>query len=240
MKTASEQASTIKNSVAARFAEDILSGRLQIGEKLPAEREIAEKMKVSRSIVHLAMEQLASMKLIEMRPRVGNIVGDYRKDGNFATMMMIARYGDSAINREMTYALVDLRNTIEGAAMILLADSGTEEDFRTLREINAEFGQKLSESESLTELADFGRRFHLEIVRRCGNPYYIMILNSFGGIYMPWIRCIEHWTPTGIYEQNERIADLLEAGKGDEAAAYIAEIFEQYKAENPTEYSGRN
>ena len=235
MITKTEQASTLKEDIVKRFAEDIISGRLQTGEKLPGEREIAEEMKVSRSIVHLAMEQLAGMKLIEMRSRVGNIVGDYRKNGNFATMMMIARYGDSAMNMEMTYALVELRNTIEGAAMILLADKGTEEDFRTLREINAQFRQKLSESESPTELADYCRRFHIEIVRRCGNPYYTMVFNSFGGIYMPWIRCIEHWTPAGIYEQNERIADLLEAGKGSEAAAYIARIFEKYKAENPTE-----
>lgn len=230
-----EQACTIKENIVARFAKDILSGCLQTGEKLPGEREIAEEMNVSRSIVHLAMEQLASMKLIEMRPRVGSIVGDYQKNGNFATMMMIARYGDSAMNVKMTYALVELRNTIEGAAMILLAESGSREDFRTLREINAQFRQKIDESDNIAELADYGRRFHLEIVSRCGNPYYIMIFNSFGGIYMPWIKCIEHWTPIGIYEQNERISDLLEFGKGGEAASYISEIFERYKAENPDE-----
>ena len=235
MITKPEQASTIKDDVVKRFAEDIISGRLQVGEKLPGEREIAEEMNVSRSIVHLAMEQLAGMKLIEMRSRVGNIVGDYRKNGNFATMMMIARYGDSSMNTEMTYALVELRNTIEGAAMILLAERGTKEDIRSLREINAQFRQKIDESGSITELADYCRRFHIEIVRRCGNPYYVMILNSFGGIYMPWIRCLEHWTAIGIYEQNEKIADLLEAGKGSEAAEYIARIFEKYKAENPTE-----
>ena len=232
MITTPEQTATIKDSVVTRFAADILSGRLHAGEKLPGEREIAEEMNVSRSTVHMAMEQLASMKLIEMIPRVGSIVGDYRKNGNFATMMMIARYGDSTMNMEMTYALVELRNTIEGAAMILLAENGTEEDFRTLREINAEFGQKIDESGSLTVLADYCRRFHLEIVRRCGNPYYSMILNSFGGIYMPWIKCIEHWTPRGIFEQNERISELLENGRGEEAAEYIAGIFEKYKAAN--------
>lgn len=232
MITKPEQACTIKDDVVKRFAEDIISGRLQAGEKLPGEREIAEEMNVSRSIVHLAMEQLASMKLIEMRPRVGNIVDDYQTNGNFATMMMIARYGDSSMNVNMTYALVELRNTIEGAAMVLLTENGTKEDFQVLREINAEFRQKIDGSDNIAELADYGRRFHLEIVRRCGNPYYIMIFNSFGGIYMPWIRCLEHWTPTGIYEQNEKIADLLEAGKGSEAAAYIAEIFEKYKASN--------
>lgn len=192
-------------------------------------------MNVSRSIVHLAMEQLAAMKLIEMQPRVGNFVCDYRICGNSDTMMAIAGYGDSSMDTDMTYALVELRNTIEGAAMRRLAETGSAEDFSCLRKLNAELGKKISESDDLTELALYSRRFHLEIVRRGGNPFYNMILNSFSGIYMPWIRCLEHWTPTGIYEQNEKITDLLEAGTGDEAAAYISEIFEKYKAENPTE-----
>lgn len=235
MIPATEQACTIKENVVARFARDILSGRLQAGDRLPGEREIAEEMNVSRSVVHLAIEQMASMKLIEMRPRVGNFVCDYRKNGNFATMMMIARYGDSAMDMDMTYALVELRNTIEGAAMRQLAENGTSEDFSFLRKLNEELRIRISETDDLTELAEYSRRFHLEIVRRCGNPFYNMILNSFSEIYLPWIKCIEHWTPMGIYEQNERISDLLELGKGDEAASYISEIFERYKAENPDE-----
>lgn len=224
---------TIKDNVVKRFAEDILSGLMQAGDKLPGEREIAEEMNVSRSIVHLAMEQLAAMKLIEMQPRKGNFVCDYRSCGNSDTMMAIAGYGDSTMDMDMTYALVELRNTIEGAAMRQLAKTGSAEDFSCLRKLNAEFGKKISENAELTELVSYSRRFHLEIVRRCGNPFYSMILNSFSGIYSPWIKCLEHWTPTGIFEQNERIADLLEAGKGDEAAAYISEIFEKYKEENP-------
>lgn len=223
---------TIKDSVVKRFAEDIFSDRLKAGDKLPTERDIAEEMQVSRSIVHLAMEQLASMKLIQMQPRVGNFVCDYRRYGNFETLMMLAEYGDSFMDQDMTYALVELRNAIEGAAMELLSRSGTAEDFACLRSINAEFGRKIDENADISELVACNRRFHLEIVNRCGNPFYVMTLNSFSGIRAPWIRCLEHWTPRGMYEQNEKTADLLESGRGKEAAEYIVSIFEKYKAAN--------
>jgi len=222
---------TIKDRIVRSFAERILSGELKTGERLPGEREIAETMAASRSIVHLAMEQLEQLKLIEMKPRVGNFVRDYRRDGNFATLMLLAGGGDSAMDAKLTYALVELRNTIEGEALRSLARNGSEEDFTALATINETLQQAAAEGGDATELAAISRSFHMEIVRRCENPFYVMILNSFGDIDMPWVKCLAHWTPQGVYGQNVRLLELLRAGRGKEAAAFISEIFEQYKAE---------
>jgi len=48
---------TLKDKMVRCFADRILSGEFKTCDILPAEREIAETMSVSRSIVHLAMEQ---------------------------------------------------------------------------------------------------------------------------------------------------------------------------------------
>ena len=66
---------TIYQSLLAR----ILSGELQPGDWLPAERELAEQMNVSRSSLHNALTQLESQGFVSVEPRRGTIVADYRK-----------------------------------------------------------------------------------------------------------------------------------------------------------------
>ncbi|GEM_PF-5026623 len=226
------QGTTLKDAVVKHFVDEIFSGRLKAGDKLPCERELAETLNVSRSIVHLALEQLAAMKLVQMRPRVGNFVSDFMNEGNFSTMLAIAKYADDSIQQDMVYALVELRNTIEGAALRYLASHGTQEDFDSLREMNAEFERLISETDDLQEIGAAYKALHYEIIRRGGNCYYTMIMNSYNNILLPWVKCTAFWTPRGIAEQNGRIIAMLEQGEGSEAADHIAELFERYKAAN--------
>ena len=41
----------------------ILSGQLKVGEKLPTERELADEMKISRTIVNLGLSELKNKGL---------------------------------------------------------------------------------------------------------------------------------------------------------------------------------
>lgn len=116
----------------------ILAGRLRPGDRLPTERELAEKMEINRSLVHSGIEELARMCFIRIEPRRGNFVADYAKDGDFNTLTAIAKYTGGELSRPTRTALVETRNAIVGGAMIRLAKTGTEEDFRRLRELVAQ------------------------------------------------------------------------------------------------------
>lgn len=50
----------------------ILSGQLKVGEKLPTERELADEMKISRTIVNLGLSELKNKGFIEIVPRKGS------------------------------------------------------------------------------------------------------------------------------------------------------------------------
>ena len=54
--------------------EDIQSGRLACGVKLPSSRSLARYLEISRSTVELAYEQLLSEGYIETKPRKGVFV----------------------------------------------------------------------------------------------------------------------------------------------------------------------
>lgn len=64
----------------------ILSGELPMGEKLPSERELCQQMGVSRAVVNGGITELARQGFLEVRPRQGAYVADYRRDGNMETL----------------------------------------------------------------------------------------------------------------------------------------------------------
>ena len=56
------------------FSEQILSGELKVGDKIPPEREIAEKLDVSRNSIREVMHMLEINGLLECRQGSGNYV----------------------------------------------------------------------------------------------------------------------------------------------------------------------
>ena len=63
----------------------ILSGKLEIGSKLPPERELAESMKVSRAVINSGIAELEKKGFLVVRPRIGTFVADYHRDGSLDT-----------------------------------------------------------------------------------------------------------------------------------------------------------
>ena len=79
------QVPSLKDACIAKLEELILSGELQIGERLPAERKLADSLAVSRPVVHQAIVDLAAKGLVEIVPRKGVFVSDYRTTGSCAS-----------------------------------------------------------------------------------------------------------------------------------------------------------
>lgn len=63
-----------KQKVLFYIVELIKTGDLEIGSKLPAERELTDKLNVSRSSTREAISLLSGMGLIESRQGSGNYV----------------------------------------------------------------------------------------------------------------------------------------------------------------------
>ena len=209
----------------------ILAGRLRPGDRLPTERELAEKMEINRSLVHSGIEELARMRFIRIEPRRGNFVAAYAKDGDFNTLTAIAKYTGGELSRPTRTALVETRNAIVGGAMIRLAKTGTEDDFRRLRELVAR--QREQAEHDPADAAEYMLNFNLLLTQLSGNTIFALIMNSFAPTNMSfWEKCVEHWGVDTIFKQEDKIIELLENGKGHEAALYIENIFEHYLSDH--------
>ena len=51
-------APTLRELFVKQIIDMVFSGELEVGEKLPTERALAEKMNISRSMVHTGLEDL--------------------------------------------------------------------------------------------------------------------------------------------------------------------------------------
>lgn len=77
----------------------ILSGKLQVGEKLPPERQLAEMMQVSRAVVNSGISELEKKGFLTVKPRSGTYVADFRRKGTLDTLIAIMNYNGGRMRR---------------------------------------------------------------------------------------------------------------------------------------------
>ena len=78
----------------------ILSGELPVGQQLPPERQLAQSMGVSRAVVNSGVAELERRGFLEVRPRVGTFVTDYRRAGTLDTLKSIMTYNRGRLRNE--------------------------------------------------------------------------------------------------------------------------------------------
>ncbi len=80
MKIGPVSRNTLSHSVAEQLLSLISDGTIQSGEKMPSERDLMDKLQVSRSTVREALQSLATLGVVEIRPGLGTFVLDNARD----------------------------------------------------------------------------------------------------------------------------------------------------------------
>ena len=111
---------SLKDICVARFEELILSGKLTVGQKLPSERELALQLGVSRPVVHEGLVDLAAKGLVAMKPRVGTVVNDYRKEGSLSLLNSLVNYQQGRVDTDLLNSLLEMRMLFEVETAFLL------------------------------------------------------------------------------------------------------------------------
>ncbi|MFY9398494.1 MAG: GntR family transcriptional regulator [Desulfomonilia bacterium] len=87
----------VHQKVVNSLLRDIFSGRLRPGEKLSPERELSRAMNVDRTSLRVALKQLESMNLLDIRPGDGIYVKDYLKHAGIDFLRLLFSQTDEAI-----------------------------------------------------------------------------------------------------------------------------------------------
>ncbi len=172
---------SLKEVFIARFEELILSGKLRIGQKLPSERELAIQMGVSRPVVHEGLVELSFKGLVEMRPRLGAVVTDYRKQGSLALLESLINFQGGRLDPALLDGMLDMRMLFEVETARLAAANRSNqhiEEFENLLE-----RERAADTDNAELLAELDFEFHHLIALASGNPVYPLFLNSFKEVY---------------------------------------------------------
>ena len=172
---------SLKKACIQKLQQAILSGTFSIGERLPSERELAKKLGVSRPVLHEAVVALNEQGLVQIEPRRGVFVRDYRKESSIALIATLLEYEEGDFAPALFTSLMNGRVLIEKETASLAAQHSEYEEVNALRSL-LETG-KASAGESAQALTAYDFDFHLEIALASGNHMYPMILNSLKGVH---------------------------------------------------------
>ncbi len=174
-------APTIKELFVREIEDMIISGELAIGDRLPSERELAERMKISKTAVHGGIADMVRMGFLEVVPRKGIFVGDYAGNGTLETLTAIMQHDGGSMDSRNVRSLMEMRYAVESVAIERLIAKGDGAAAARLRELTAE-AREIAESRQPTDyraLAMLYFRYHHHICVASGNTIAPLIFNAF-------------------------------------------------------------
>lgn len=167
--------SRLFEQIVEQLEESILGGQLRPGDRLPAERELAQRFKVSRTAVREAMKTLREKGLVESYLGRGTFVTDGTSQAIRQSLDLMVR-----INRgEGLLHLAELRQILEPEIAARAATRIDEQLLATMREAVAVMDRNLLDPEVYVE-ADLD--FHLALAEAVGNPLILSLLDSIVGL----------------------------------------------------------
>lgn len=145
----------------------IVAGTFPVGSILPGDLELAQRFKVSRTVLRETMKTLAAKGMIVAKARVGTRVTE-KNQWNMFDSEVIAWHFDNGVTEDFLLQLYDIRLAVEPFAAGLAAERATGTDIEQLTSLALEMAQPGHTTESLA-LADL--RFHLAIADAAHNPF---------------------------------------------------------------------
>ncbi len=193
-------AEKISGAVTRQIEELILQGVLRPGDRLPAERELAEAMDVSRPTLRAALADLEERGLVATRPGGGTFIAEVLGSAFAAPLIELFASHDTAL-----FDYVEFRRDLEGLAAERAAVNATEADlaaidsvFRRMEEANT----KRDPAEGAALDADF----HMAVVEAAHN---VVMLHMMRSLYELLVRGV-FYNRAVVYSLPERRSRLLD------------------------------
>lgn len=196
----------------------ILSGKLAVGEKLPPERQLAETMQISRSVVNGGISDLEKKGFLVVKPRSGTYVADYRRNGTADTLLAIMNYNGGKLRAEEIRSILEVRIALDTLAAELCEHHITEEEISVLEEII----ETLKNAPTIEDAVEAAYEFQHEFAIFSGNTLIPLIFCSFKvAITSLWERFCLMYGIEALYENNFRLFTYIKNRDAKGAADWI-------------------
>ena len=206
----------VPEEIVAQIRGCIANGELQPGERLPSERELAERFKVSRASIREALTALQVLGLLE-RSRSG---GGLSARGNHV-WFTIAPLGNYLATRSHLVEQIEVRRMIEPEMGRLAAERATSEH---IARMDACLSAMADDIAAGGVGSDADAAFHSAIAESTSNELLARIVEVIGAAIHDQREVFQ--TSAGAWqslEEHRRILDAIRRGDGEAAYHHTRE-----------------
>jgi len=161
-------------SVIEQIMNLIKNNELKPGDKLPPERELAEKLSISRGSLREAFRVLESKGLIKSKPGGGRFIRKIKKDAFIDTENVILNLEKSSI-----LELLEAREIFEVRVVEFATERATAEEVKVIEEVFSRVSEE-GEAEDIDaedeEKMESDTEFHMAIARASHNFVFINMM----------------------------------------------------------------
>ncbi|MDO8212000.1 FadR/GntR family transcriptional regulator [Conexibacter sp. CPCC 206217] len=162
--------------IIVQIEDAIIGGRLQLGDRLPSEREMAETFGVSRASVREALRVLEMFGVVVARrgtgPEAGSVLAAETQSGLQNVLRLHA-----GLLRIPTHDIVDVRAALERQVAEQAARNATPESLEQLRRLIDD----MSKAPSIGVYHARDTEFHVQLARASGNALLPVLMEALRG-----------------------------------------------------------
>ncbi|MCK6502093.1 GntR family transcriptional regulator [Myxococcota bacterium] len=172
--------SSVADAVHEQIRGEILTGRYDPGQALPAERNLAELLGVNRGAVREAIQRLATEGLVASRQGAGTVVLDFRQQAGLDLLPSLL-VGEAGIHGPAVRAVAELRACIGADAARLAATRLTPAAAARLSACAEEMARATDLSARQQAALDLWQA----VIEASDNLAYRLAMNSLTRAYQP-------------------------------------------------------
>ncbi|WP_243286203.1 FadR/GntR family transcriptional regulator [Geothrix terrae] len=150
----------------------IAEGKLKPGDKLLAERDLADRFQVSRASVREAIRTLEMLGIIDIRPGEGTFVRGTETDDIIRPLAMFL-----AVERNSLLDMFEMRRIFETATASLAAQRATFEELDQIESMLANMRERLNLQDS-EKGEEFDAAFHYAVAEATHNSLLIKLFKT--------------------------------------------------------------
>lgn len=199
----------VADTVVRQIEQLILRGILRPGERLPSERDLAERLGVSRPSLREAISDLESRGLLSTRAGSGVYVADVL--GSAFSEPLIALFSS---HQEALFDYIAFRRDLEGLAAERAARMSSDTDLKVISKVFEKM-KAAHEKRNPAEEAALDAEFHMAIVEASHNVFMLHMMRSMfemlraGVFYNRKIMFKVRTTRAALLDQHRAIHDAI-------------------------------
>jgi DNA-binding FadR family transcriptional regulator len=206
------------DQVAARFQEEISSGRWPVGERIPVEADLVAAFGAGRNTVREALQSLVHAGLLSREQGRGTfVISTSELSGSLARQLA----GGSR------HHYLELRLALDSTAASLAALRRTDADVELLRELRNRREESWSSADPDVR-AGADLELHRAIVAATHNPLYLQLYSSMTDVFASHMRHEESGDDDASHRHHHDLVEAVADGDADRASALVRSIFDPF------------